>query len=189
MGKGDTIAPDPHRSRRTYKRRNPQGISSHDHPRSGHITCLATSFKEVVRLQGHKTTAISKQLGEYFDLAHPYRGRAGQAEYLGGTPDSAPQRKRTTRKRKTNPCGHSQFKIHIKIPGFRRHPKEPQVRALFRPRPFPHSENGRAGQSSVLGMPPTASRRTAYPEKKEHPCGHPRITIPGILSHPKETPG
>ena len=49
------------------------------------FTCLATSFKEVVRLQGHKTTAISKQLGEYFDLAHPYRGRAGQAEYLGNT--------------------------------------------------------------------------------------------------------
>ena len=139
-------------------------------------------------MQGHKTTAISKQLGEYFDLAHPYRGRAGQAEYLGGTPDSAPQRKRTTRKRKTNPCGHSQFKIHIKIPGFRRHPKEPQVRALFRPRPFPHSENGRAGQSSVLGMLwiSRASRRTAYPEKKEHPCGHPRITIPGILNHKRK---
>ena len=42
--------------------------------------------------------------------------------------------------------------VHITIPGFRRHPKDPQVRALFRPRPFPPGENGRAGQSSVLGM-------------------------------------
>ena len=32
----------------------------------------------------------------------------------------------------------------------------------------------------------TASRRTAYPEKKEHPCGHPRITIPGILNHKRK---
>jgi hypothetical protein len=120
VGKGDTIAPDPHRSRRTYKRRNPQGISS---PRSVHITCLATSFKEVVRLQGHKTTAISKQLGEYFDLAHPYRGRAGQAEYLG---EHLTPAKTHNPEKKDNPCGHSQFTIHIKIPGFRRHPKEPK---------------------------------------------------------------
>ena len=75
MGKGDTIAPDPTgvagpTRGETHKVSLPPGPYT--------STCLATPFKEVVRLQGHKTTAISKQLGEYFDLAHPLGGEQGK---------------------------------------------------------------------------------------------------------------
>ena len=114
------------------------------------FTCLATSFKEVVRLQGHKTTAISKQLGEYFDLAHPYRGRAGQAEYLGNTHPSENAQPGKERQPMWSQPVHDPHK-NTRVPA---PPKGTQgLGHYFVLAQTSCKTPGRAGQSSVLEMP------------------------------------
>ena len=149
MGKGDTIAPDP-TGVAGPTRGEPHkvlfsglfcpGTSPAWQPHSKRLSgCRATKQLRYPNSWGSISTSPTRIGGE--------QGKPSTWEaHLTVHPreNAQPGKERPT---------HVVTASHIKIPGFRRHPKEPQVRALFRPRPFPHSENGRAGQSSVLGMP------------------------------------